>query len=424
MMRYISDERGPLAVQNFAENISELKNCADFRECKGKLNNIPCVIVTAGPSLDKNIDQLQSIKGRAFIICVYTAPAPLLRRGIIPDAVISMDVKQLARESDEAKTEHYNIPLIHVPTSPNGLLQKFTGIKMLCLTDMDGYLMDSLGKSNKLKSGAAENTIKLGGSVACSAIDFAVRCACDPIIFVGLDLAFADNQKTHAAGTCYDYTDKLFLDRLQMLTVPGVGGEPVLTADNMTIYRKWIEKYIALDKSGRTYIDATEGGALIGGTHIETLEDAKRKHIDNRSVFPGTDKLFEECGKMFTDNEHEILLSDIADTLSKYEDFTSELDLRISKLKMLSESDDKTGCRAIMNDTDDFIAGKNTELKLFSLLVNNSYVNTDKNFMDKSNRYYMNSFEFKLNFFMFLANVLQRSILTFKASLPINDVER
>ena len=51
----------------------------------------PAFIVSAGPSLDKNIDMLKEVKGRGMIMAVDTAIKPLLKKGIVPDIVASVD---------------------------------------------------------------------------------------------------------------------------------------------------------------------------------------------------------------------------------------------------------------------------------------------------------------------------------------------
>lgn len=43
------------------------------------------IVVAAGPSLNKNINELKKAKGKSLIIAVDTALKPLLRAGIVPD---------------------------------------------------------------------------------------------------------------------------------------------------------------------------------------------------------------------------------------------------------------------------------------------------------------------------------------------------
>lgn len=52
---------------------------------------VPAIIVSAGPSLDKNIRMLKRAKGHAFLIGVDSALKALLREEIRPDIAISID---------------------------------------------------------------------------------------------------------------------------------------------------------------------------------------------------------------------------------------------------------------------------------------------------------------------------------------------
>ena len=54
-------------------------------------SKIPAIIVAAGPSLDKNINDLKKAKGKAFIIAVDTALKPLANAGILPDIAVTVD---------------------------------------------------------------------------------------------------------------------------------------------------------------------------------------------------------------------------------------------------------------------------------------------------------------------------------------------
>ena len=53
--------------------------------------NIPAVIVSAGPSLNKNVEELRKVKGHFFIVAVDTAVQSLLKRDIIPDLWVTID---------------------------------------------------------------------------------------------------------------------------------------------------------------------------------------------------------------------------------------------------------------------------------------------------------------------------------------------
>ena len=52
---------------------------------------MPAVLVSAGPSLDKNINQLKEIRENVFIMAVDTALNSILTHDIIPDMAITVD---------------------------------------------------------------------------------------------------------------------------------------------------------------------------------------------------------------------------------------------------------------------------------------------------------------------------------------------
>ena len=54
----------------------------------------PGILVAAGPSLNKNIQELKKAKGKAFIVAVDTAIKPLLQEGILPDMFAIVDAEK------------------------------------------------------------------------------------------------------------------------------------------------------------------------------------------------------------------------------------------------------------------------------------------------------------------------------------------
>src|SRR5437764_344282 len=54
-------------------------------------SDVPAIIVSAGPSLDRNIPKLRKFHDRGLMIAVDTALRPLLGAGIYPQLVVSVD---------------------------------------------------------------------------------------------------------------------------------------------------------------------------------------------------------------------------------------------------------------------------------------------------------------------------------------------
>ena len=72
-------------IENFWHNILDLIDQYGVKDLIKNIENenkegYPAFIVSAGPSLDKNIDMLKAVKGRGMIMAVDTAIKPLLKK--------------------------------------------------------------------------------------------------------------------------------------------------------------------------------------------------------------------------------------------------------------------------------------------------------------------------------------------------------
>jgi len=61
---------------------------------KDKFKNKPAVILSAGPSLDKNIENLKPYRDKVVVFCVGVAFKTAVKHGIIPDFVAVIDNKK------------------------------------------------------------------------------------------------------------------------------------------------------------------------------------------------------------------------------------------------------------------------------------------------------------------------------------------
>ncbi|HYR43226.1 MAG TPA: 6-hydroxymethylpterin diphosphokinase MptE-like protein, partial [Terriglobia bacterium] len=87
-------QRGETYFRNAVGNF-EYQRDADAGGLFGRFTDIPLVIVSAGPSLDRNICDLRGFEDRCLILSVDTALRPLLAAGITPHAVIIADASEL-----------------------------------------------------------------------------------------------------------------------------------------------------------------------------------------------------------------------------------------------------------------------------------------------------------------------------------------
>lgn len=254
--------------------------------CEVIPRDIPAIVVSAGPSLNKNIKELKKAKNRAFIVAVDTAVKPLVKAGIIPDLYVVVDgLKPISLlDFEEAR----QIPMLTSVTSSKDVLRQHKGKKIFYA---EGILL-----SHNL---FAMNTIPFegiacGGSVACTAFSLVYKMGFSRIILVGQDLAMTGN-KTHADGT---FQEKMVeVDTSRCLMVEGNYEEKVPTRGDFKLYLDWFNYYIN-GCEGIHVINATEGGAKINNTEIMTLSDAIArecsKEVDMDACFKNLLPVFNE----------------------------------------------------------------------------------------------------------------------------------
>ncbi len=265
------------------------------------LEEIPAIIIAAGPSLDKNIKQLKKAKGKAFLIAVDTALNPLAKEDIIPDISVTVDPhKPLGLFQNEKMV---NIPFIYALTS-NSKIKNFHKGMRIYQNSIDSFLNQFIRRFEKPSA-----FLETGGSVAHSAFSLAQRLGFKTIIFVGQDLAYP-NDKEHSESV-YNNSSRNNIHNLnkEYFEVEDIYGEKVKTEYNMNQYRLWFEQAVIV-YSEIKFIDATEGGAKKKGMELLTLEKAIEREctlqesIDFESIIKTTEKIF-------TEEEQKMILKEI-----------------------------------------------------------------------------------------------------------------
>lgn len=231
----------------------------DIIEKQG-LCGMPAVLVSAGPSLDKNIAKLKEIHENVFVMAVDTALNTVLANGIIPDMTITIDSHKLPVLFEDERVQ--KIPIVVSTCSNEKIILKNSAKHFYELRDEDylGEVYQRLGKEVR--------GLPTGGSVANDALALLVLMGFKTIIFMGQDLAYPGGVR-HAFDA-YHMVHPL-VDGMQYYEVEDMYGEKVLTESNMEMYRRWFEFFIALKPQVR-FVDATEGGVKIHGTEICTMQ--------------------------------------------------------------------------------------------------------------------------------------------------------
>jgi len=268
-------------VQNFY-NIDEAIFNPGIDYFIDKYKNKPTIVVSAGPSLDKNIELIKEAEGKAVIIACDASLRALVKKGIKPDVVVSLErvtvYDQLLKNRDYEIAEDIvwaGPPLVE----PNVFKEFKKNKKIICYKageTINTWIDEILG---------GKGTIYMGNSVAHVAFGFALKIGADPIILTGQDLAFSENGDTHGSGI----TDVVkqatthYTQPKQIIYLKDSNDKPIRST---ILWKTMLIEFenMIMQCKGRTFIDATEGGAYIRGTKVMTLRETIDKYIKDQTI--------------------------------------------------------------------------------------------------------------------------------------------
>lgn len=262
-------------AKNVFHNLRYLYEGYSVSDLEGILPpDIPAIIVSAGPSLNKNLLDIKEAVGKACIIATDTAMKPLLNAGIIPDLFMIVDglkPGELFEHKDISKCGM--VTMTAVSTAPMDLHK---GKKYFYYSG-SAYETELINVIDAMdERPIALKDIPTGGSVATSAYSLAVCMGARTVILVGQDLALTGN-KGHVDGAFKDEKVEIDMDSGEYFEVEAVDGGTVITRIDLKLYLDWFEKTIK-DWNMIKTIDATEGGALIRGAKNMTLKEAIKSY--------------------------------------------------------------------------------------------------------------------------------------------------
>ncbi len=260
-----------LALQG-AANLPVMARALTAWDLRDKFQGRPLIVTAAGPSLAKNIDQLRNIQGRAIILAFEHTAKPLLDRDIMPDVVVTIDPDDTTYRLAGFPMEELPCLVCAATCVPKLPRLGAPVVALASVNDVgiDGWLFEATGAEIPKLSGS--------GSVSHAALSLGEIWGCDPIIFIGLDLAYTGNQAYVGFGPDGGMKVNAGSDgqvKLEGSVVPGEWGElkhvPCQTGGSVatsTVYAHfiwWFEDYLAGPRPSARVINATEGGALIRG---------------------------------------------------------------------------------------------------------------------------------------------------------------
>ncbi len=248
----------------------------------GKANfgkNDSVVIASTGPSLAKQLPLLKEYQDRVFIFCPDASYPILMREGIVPDAVFSIErvietskfYEDASKYTADKNTVFIMADLVHPQTIKNlegkNKILALKGLEFEFNLDLNEYGYVSGGQSSAF----------LAAEVA-TMLDFKNIC------LIGQDLAFGKDGTSHSKGHAYTENEIDISKHPYKITAYGGDGE-VSTTLVWLAFKEHFEIYFGKHKD-RNYFNATEGGARINQAKeipfkefLQTYAKTKKTHF-------------------------------------------------------------------------------------------------------------------------------------------------
>jgi hypothetical protein len=290
-----------VGLEHHIKNLPETIKNIPFKKFVNKNKNISdtAVIVSTGPSLQKQLPLLKKIQDYATIISVDASMPILAKHGIKPDYVTSLErVEATAKFFENTpKSFQKDVVMLHASLQHEKVLKNSHGIK--CLPIRPFRITRFIGNNNY-------GYLGIGMSAANMAYEFAYLSGYKKIVLIGQDLAYANDGKSHASGHVYGEDEVKFQETDEFVTAYGGEGK-VRTTRVWNMFRNFFEKDIAhTSKEGVVTINATEGGARIEGAIekpfkeiVEEILKEKKKKRKIKLIYPSDKEIDRELQKAY-----------------------------------------------------------------------------------------------------------------------------
>ncbi|EAK3131870.1 motility associated factor glycosyltransferase family protein [Campylobacter coli] len=255
----------------FLQNIPSMLESIPFQrilsERKNKIDN--AIVVSAGPSLAKQLPLLKAYQDKAVIFCADGALSMLEKEGIIPDYVTNLDCRDLAMKFFQNKENlKQSIIALECATHPNVVYSLKAENCMIILRNKALYQRFNLNDFGYIDTGT---------HVSHFSYTLALALGFKNIIMIGQDLAFDKDGNSHSKGFSYgeQFSGEKTVPTLKAQAYGGKG--EVLTHITWNDYRVKLEYLFACNEQKAKFYNATEGGARINFTEELSFKECCEK---------------------------------------------------------------------------------------------------------------------------------------------------
>ncbi|EPC1979164.1 motility associated factor glycosyltransferase family protein [Campylobacter jejuni] len=287
-------------IEQFVYNLPSMITHPSYKELLSKRKNLSdtAIIVSTGPSLTKQLPLLKKYASKATIFCADSSYPILAKHGIKPDYVCMLERTEITAEFFNHDFGEFDKDIVFICAGvahPKAI--EYLKGKTFIITQK--VLAFPYYINLKDFSYAA-----VGLSVAHTLPYLATYLSHKNIIFIGQDLAYAENGNSHPDDyqNSANYESQMYE---HILTKAYGGNGKVETHSIWLLFKNWFENEMIPNtrKMGITTYNCTEGGARIEGTiekpFLWACENLLHKDLD---------KPFEKLEPLSLNKQNEFLL--------------------------------------------------------------------------------------------------------------------
>ncbi|QVL58117.1 MAG: motility associated factor glycosyltransferase family protein [Simkaniaceae bacterium] len=249
---------------NFIPNFHRMENSFDGNGLKDAFKGIPAIVCGAGPSLANDMSTLRTLKEQAIIFAGGSTITALSNQGVIPHFGIAYDPNEEELKRFMAASA-FEIPILYASRLHPGIFNTCNGSSGYLHTQTGGWaehwMEEKLGlKQEPLQMGFTMEAL----SVTTAALQLACTYGCNPIILVGVDLAFTNNQ-TYTPGVVTSSSAGINKRKEEnrtsekLLSRKDIYGNPISTLIKWVMESATVSTFVKSNPNF-SFINATSGG--------------------------------------------------------------------------------------------------------------------------------------------------------------------
>lgn len=246
---------------NYFRNLFSLPENYFANALHDQFKGVPAIICGAGPSLGKNIETLKELKDRALIIAGGSSINALNGMNMTPHLGSGIDPNEEQISRIIANTS-FEIPFLFRGRIHHKALELISSDKVY----VSGSIGYNIAKYFESELHLEGKDVEEGCNVINFSLALAAAMGCNPIILVGVDLAYSEDQ-TYAPGMVNHPIHKQFRSKIyaeELIFRSDIHGKPVPTLWKWVTESLWFSTFAEQNPTLKI-INATEGGLGFAG---------------------------------------------------------------------------------------------------------------------------------------------------------------